>query len=278
MVTVVDGTILPWTRGEATACPPRPADHSPLGGICASLAARGNAPTQRDATVRWALLVGDIIRFSREAHAPRPAPRRRIGEPALPPTLSPSEDGTPPLWLTALHGQVLGIVARHCAIGACCDAPPFPVTQADALEAGLMLDAVDALLGRHLDWAGRHGWRVAPLAPLVTARTPAAEAANRIHLQAHLMAGDCRFLAALPVLQRLDLPGTGSALPCPPATPDMVLPSPISAPPPPASRRRKSGWWMVAAGAATLIAVLTWQHVLWRGFAGDLAARIGAGG
>jgi hypothetical protein len=35
---------------------------------------------------------------------------------------------------------------------------------------------------------------------------------------------------------------------------------------------------MVAAGAATLIAVLTWQHVLWRGFAGDLAARIGAGG
>ncbi|HLO78028.1 MAG TPA: hypothetical protein VK196_16360 [Magnetospirillum sp.] len=242
----------------------------------------------KPASVRWSLLLGDLVRLARTLPAPTHPKRRRrrIGEPPLPP--APQAPATNQLaWIQLTRAHVLGVLSRHCHVEAAVagdapagDAPAGDGAPDDGLEARLMILLADHLLGQHVDWPGRPLWQGNGLADyLFTDPRPMAHACGHA-LLARLGAGNRRFTAILPMLRGLGL--TERLLPIAEAgdlialIPPPPLLRPLPVPPAPAVRfLQKPGilpW--IAAGLLALAGVLIWQHLLWQGVLADVAAQL----
>lgn len=260
------------------------------------LAVEGVAQARRrSATVRWSLLIGDLMQVAQTLPGPVvPKPRRRrIGEaaqPVVPAAAMAEHDG----WLDMARAHVLGLMSRHCCLEAAWSQAAGPVT-ADSLEARLMVLMADDLLGRQLPWAGRDAWRRRSLASYLFNADGAVPPAIGHTLMAHLAAADPRFTTVLPILNRLGLaarllPGEEarklvSVAPPVPYTGAPGVPLPrrgdadrrASAPLPVARIGQRRWHWAVLAGVA-LAGVLGWQQYLWQEAVGDLAGRLASGG
>lgn len=243
----------------------------------------------KPASVRWSLLLGDLVRLARTLPAPTPPKRRRrrIGEPPLPP--APRGPAANQLaWIELTRAHVLGLLSRHCHVEAAVadDAADGDEAPDDGLEARLMILLADHLLGQQIDWPGRPLWQGNGLADYLFADTrPMAHACGHA-LLARLGAGNRRFTAILPMLRGLGL--TERLLPIaeagnlialiPPPSPlsPLPLPRPLPVPPAPALGFLQQPGLLpwVAAGLLALAGVLIWQHLLWQGVLANVAAQL----
>lgn len=298
----VAGRLLPAGEGNGGAPGAEGTWHAPV-------AFREAAGTERlaptdgaavSATVRWAMLIAELVRLARAL--PPVAPllhRRRIGEPPRPPA---EVDGPrDPAGLEAVTGHVLGLLSRCGALAGLASAASVAGADdtvdtvplgADGLEARLMVALVDHLLGWHLAWAGRDDWRRRPLAAYLFGRASLIDPATRRELHARLAAGDPRFTRVLPALLGL---GLGPELfpddqarrlvalhPAPPPLgPAPSLPRPpvtqVATAEGPAAGARAGRLW-VAGLLALATALLGWQYVVWQEAVVRLSARLAGSG
>lgn len=292
---------MPPPRDSAASAPPvvqLPATDAAreLGGgdlrqVAAALACEPRAPLEHDAAVRWALLVGDLIRFARAFPAPRItwSRRRRIGEPVATALARRGDMGDDLREsLAAARAHVLGILARHCLVDACFAGwrgGATAATESDRLEAWLMLRFADAFLGDRLSWPGKGLWGERPLVDALVSDGVVSGEPSRAQLHAHVAAGHARFLAAVPFVDRLagldaargDYPDMRH-LPAPPITTSIPAPPSAATADPRRDGRKRRAVAPLLLALMLIAGLAVWQHVLWRSLVADLVSRLAGGG
>lgn len=270
---------------------------SDLQQVAAVLRSEARPPLVDDAAIRWALLVGDLVRFARAFPAPRimKPPRRRIGESAAA-ALARRRDmeGAIQDYLLAARAHVMGILARHCRIDACFVQPhdegAAAATESDRLEAWLMLRFADSVLGERLPWSGRAWWCENPLVDALSSAGIVSAEPSRAQLHALIAAGHGRFVAAAPIVAQslVDGPdGCGSVggismsmRPLSPPSPATLAPVQTVVDTPDRREQKRKGRAVgpLIAVLILLATVLIWQHLLWRSLVADLLPRLVGGG
>lgn len=269
----------------------RTLDHGLLLDMDVGAVVAGGVPSPRTAAVRWAVLIGELLRLVQKlAEASPPPRRRRYGELPDPPSTSRCDDAL----MGSVAGHVVGLLSRCGAVNSMAALPhgntlgPNAVDSGDAddLETRMMIALADHLLGQRGHWSGAEAWRRRPLALRLLGGAPLDEAA-RTALHARLAAGDSRFGQILPALLGLGLgqelfPNDRSrrllALLPPPQD---VVPAGVM---PEATLDLNSDNGGNGLGAAILLGVLlaaigllAWQGSIWQRMIVHLASRLAGG-